>query len=284
LSPFPHIRQIFQDEEVLRLVAASVVKAAAEDNVRYLELHLTPSALASSSGHRAVEVTDWVCQAARQAAEERAITVKFIVSLNRHESLARAEESVQAAVDLSDLGIVAVDLAGDEAGHGAEGFLPLLKQAKEDGLAVSVHAGEWDGPRSVAYALENLQVDRIIHGVRIMEDPELVRVARERRLPFAVCLTSNFQSGVVHSLEAHPLPMMLAAGLQVSLGTDDPSVSQTTLTQEYQLAEKHLDLGFDSMRGMMLAGAQAAFAPEKERRLLETKFQEWLGLAPNVQN
>ncbi len=185
-----------------------------------------------------------------------------------------------AAVELAELGVVAVDLAGDEANYDAEPFVPLLAQARSAGLKVSVHAGEWAGPESVGFAMNQIKADRIVHGVRIMEREELVRQARELRLPFAVCLTSNLQSGVVERLDQHPLPFMIAAGLQVNLGTDDPVISGTNLVNEFRLASKHLSLSDDSLRGLILAGSQAAFLEPKERSELEANFQRWLGLAP----
>ena len=284
LAPFSSLRKVFQDESVIREVAASVVREAAEDNIHYLELHLTPAALAAESGGSAEDVTRWVCEAGRRAAEELPIDLRFVVSLNRHEPLEVAEASVRAAVELAGMGIVGVDLAGDEAHHSASPFVPLLKEARAAGMNISIHAGEWAGPESVRFALEHLEADRIVHGVAIMKDPGLVRMARDRRIPFAICLTSNVQSGVVDSLGQHPLPMMISAGMQVSLGTDDPSVSQTSLTREYELASRHLQLGFDSLRGLILSGAQAAFLPEKERRNLEEQYQRWLGLAPKSES
>ncbi|MFP3854411.1 MAG: adenosine deaminase [Anaerolineales bacterium] len=283
LAPFSALRKVFQNESVIREVAVSAVRAAAEDNIRYLELHLTPAALAAESGGSAEDVTRWVCEAGRQAAEDLPMNLRFIVSLNRHEPLEVAENSVRAATDLSDMGIVGVDLAGDETNYSAAPFISLMKEARAAGMNLSIHAGEWAGADSVRFALDHLEADRIVHGVRSMEDPELVRMARDRRVPFIVCLTSNLQSGVVDSIGDHPLPMMIAAGIQVSLGTDDPSVSQTSLTREYELARRHLQLGFDSLRGSILSGAQAAFLPQKQRHQLEEQYQRWLGLAPDTE-
>lgn len=282
LAPFSQVRKIFQDEEIIRQAARAVIAAAAEEHIRYLELHLTPTALASASGAVPVQTVRWLCQAASEAATEHDLMVSFIVSLNRHESLSQAEQSVAAAVELQSEGVVAVDLAGNEADYSAEEFEPLLRQAKSAGLKISVHAGEWAGPESVAFAINQLEADRIVHGVRIMEREELVRQARDLRLPIAVCLTSNLQSGVVDRMDQHPLPMMIAAGLQITLGTDDPAISRTNLAQEFSLAVEHLGLSDDSLRGIVLAGSQAAFLERKERQQLEADFQRWLGLAPEL--
>jgi adenosine deaminase len=282
LAPFEHIRRLFQDEGTIAEAAKAVVAAAFDEGVRYLELHLTPAALAAASGASLPQATQWACRALQREAMAKELTLKIIISINRHEGIELGEHALQAALDMMEEGVVGIDLAGDESRFNGHEFKPMLHRAKEAGLKVSIHAGEWAGPESVAYALHELGADRIIHGVRIMEDEELVREARDLRVPFVVCLTSNLQSGVVDSLEQHPLPLMMAAGLQLSLGTDDPALSRTNLNKEFALAQEHLGMGFDSLRGMTMAGVQAAFAEEKERGQLERTFQKWLGLAPGT--
>lgn len=282
LAPFEHIRKVFQTEEIIKTVAAEVTAAAAMEGVHYLELHITPSALVASSGADVSEAVGWVCQAVQESADANDITTNIIISLNRHEPVTAGEAAIQAALDWRDDGVVGVDLAGDESQYDARPFSSLLQRAREAGLKISLHAGEWAGPESVAFAMKEIQADRIVHGVRIMEDQDLVRLAQMKRVPLVVCLTSNLQSGVVESFDDHPLPHMLAAGLQVSLATDDPSISRTTLADEFEIAQRQLGLGPDSVRGMMLAATQAAFLPDRDKRELEARFQEWLGLAPQI--
>jgi adenosine deaminase len=125
-------------------------------------------------------------------------------------------------------------------------------------------------------AILYLQAERIGHGVRVLEDPSTVALARERSIPFEVCVTSNYQSGVIPSLTVHPLPRMISLGLNVTINTDDPSISQITLSDEYRLVCEDLGLSLRSLRERSLAAARAAFLPESERLELAKLVQEEL--------
>jgi len=276
LSRFVAIRQVFQTEDIIRRVAAEAVEDARLDGVRHLELHVTPPALAEAGGFAFEDVLRWVWQSGSAAAGDE-LSLGLVVSLNRHEPLALAE-SVVTAVSQAE-GVVAFDLAGDEAAHDAAPFTELLAQAKRRGRSVSVHAGEWAGAGSVRQAVEVLGADRIAHGVRAMEDRDTVLMARQRGIPFAVCLTSNVQSGVVSDYEQHPLPAMIQAGLQVSLNTDDPAVSGIRLSDEYQTAMEKLGLSLESLQMLVLAAAQSAFLPTKPKAALLADLQRTFGLA-----
>ncbi len=113
-------------------------------------------------------------------------------------------------------------------------------------------------------------------GVRVLEDPQATALARERQIPFEVCVTSNYQSGVVMVGDAHPLPRMAALGLNVTINTDDPSISRIQLSDEYYRACEDLRLSQNDLRQRVLAAAQAAFLPEEERqRLVQSLAQEF---------
>jgi adenosine deaminase len=278
LSKFGSIRRIFQSEAIIRRVVVEAIEDAAADQVRYLELHVTPSAVGQETAMSPRAVLDLVMDAAGSVADP-GIQVKWVVSVNRHEGATLAKQALAAAADLQSAGVLGVDLAGDEKGHGDTDFEADFLRAKQAGLAVSIHAGEWDGPESVRSAIEQLGADRIAHGVRVLEDPEVTFLARDRAVHFAVCLTSNLQSGVVDSLSAHPLPKMIQAGLQLSLNSDDPAVSGTDLSTEYSLAVNELGLSLESLRGMLMAAAQASFLPKKDKRALMERVQRDIGLA-----
>ncbi|MGA9531339.1 MAG: adenosine deaminase [Anaerolineales bacterium] len=279
LSKFVPIRRIFQSADIIRRVVVEAISDAAAEEIRYLELHVTPSAVGQELGMSPQAVLDLVLDAGRSASESGA-QIGWVVSVNRHEDPSLAASALAAAADLQSEEVVGVDLAGDESGHGVGSFVSAFRQAKEAGLAVSVHAGEWDGPASVRSAIEQLDADRIAHGVRVLEDRDVTLLARDRGLHFAVCLTSNLQSGVVDSLSAHPLPQMIQAGLQLSLNSDDPAVSCTDLPTEYSLAVNELGLSLESLRGMVMAAAQASFLPIKSKRALMERVQQDIGLAP----
>jgi adenosine deaminase len=268
LSKFNTLRMFYRSPEVIHRITQEAVEDAARDNIRYLELRFTPVAL-SRAGHFPFEdVTDWVCEAAKHAAQKFGIMVRLIVSVNRHEPIELAEQVAWLAASRLERGIVGLDLAGNEADYPARPFLPLFNEARQSGLAITLHAGEWGGPENIREAIESFSADRIGHGVHVLDDPFTTALAHEHHTPFEVCLTSNYQTGAVNTLTSHPAPKMIAAGLNVTLNTDDPSISQITLTNEYRVAVEELKIPRKVLKERVLAAAQAAFLPEGEKKKL----------------
>jgi adenosine deaminase len=190
------------------------------------------------------------------------------VSVNRHESTELADMVVQLAVDHIADGVVGIDLAGNEAEFSADSFLSIFKDARKAGLHITIHAGEWGGAGNIRQAILDFEAERIGHGVRILEDPTVVALAREHATPLEMCLSSNYQSGVVPSIQAHPFPAILAAGLNASLHTDDPGISQITLSSEYQLACEMCQLPLQMLFNQILSAAHAAFLKPDHRQEL----------------
>jgi len=274
LAKFNTLRMFYRSPEVIYRVTREAVEDAAKDNVCYLELRFTPVALSRAERFPLGDVMDWVCESARKAADEFGIRVGLIASVNRHESVELAEQVTWLAADRLSHCLVGLDLAGNEAEFPAHPFVGIFHEARQAGLKLTVHAGEWGGASNVREALEVLDADRIGHGVRVMEDPETVKLAKECGTPFEVCVTSNYQTGVVQSLQAHPLMKMLKSGLNVTLGTDDPSISQITLSNEYQRACEDLGMSRKILKTRILAAAQASFLPEKEQADLVAKLEK----------
>jgi adenosine deaminase len=272
LAKFNTLRIFFRSPEIIQRITREAIEDAAGDNVRYLELHFTPVALAAEGRFPLAEVVDWVLEATSEAAAKFGTQVGLITSVNRHEAVGLAEQVVQIAADRRGSGILGFGLAGDEAGFTADPFQSVIAEAKEAGLGISIHAGEWAGAVSVRYAIEALGSTRIGHGVRVLEDPDVVALARDRRASFQICLTSNLQSGVALTISDHPLTRMIQAGLQVTLNTDDPSVSNICLTDEYRLAVEELDFSIESLKGLILAAAQASFLSRREKESLESEL------------
>ncbi len=278
LAKFNTLRMFYRSPEVILRVTREAVEDAALDNVRYLELRFTPVALSRAERFPLGDVMDWVCDSAGQAAREFGITVRLIASVNRHESVELAEQVAWLAADRTKRGIVGLDLAGNEAEFPAGPFLGVFKEAHQAGLKLTVHAGEWSGAQNVREALDTLQADRIGHGVRVLEDPGVVETARERGTPFEVCVTSNYQTGSVTSLSDHPLMGMLQQGLNVVMGTDDPSISQITLSDEYRQACESLGMQRTILKERILAALKAAFLPDGERETLTGGLRTELAL------
>lgn len=273
LGKFDTLRALYGSPELIDRITREAIEDAARDGVRHLELRFSPASLARRRGFPIEQVFSWVIAAAAEAARAHGLSVSLIPSVNRHDPVEEAEHVAQTACSWMGRGVVGLDLAGNEVEFPAEPFRSIFLQAKQAGLGLMVHAGEWTGAASVEHALNAMQADRIAHGVRILEDERLVAMAVERRTCFEVCLTSNLLSGVVARLEDHPLPRMIEAGLQVTLNTDDPSVCGVQLSDEYGRAVNRLGLSMVSLAGLVLTAVQASFLPNREKMRLETELQ-----------
>ena len=266
LDKFKTLRLFYKSPDVIHRVTREAVEDAAKDNVRYLELRFTPVALSRAEGFPLHDVMDWVLTSAKEAAQKNNIKVGLIASMNRHESPELAEQVAWLAADHVKDGMLGIDLAGNEAEFPSRPFHDLFKEAKQTaGLHVTIHAGEWGPAENVRDAILNLGAERIGHGVRVMEDESVIALAKERGAAFEVCVTSNYQSGVVKSIAEHPLPRMLAAGLNVTVNTDDPSVSRITLSQEYQHVCDDLKVPMDALKQTVIKAAQASFLADAEK-------------------
>jgi adenosine deaminase len=268
LEKFKTLRLFYRSPEVIHRITKEAVEDAARDNVRYLELRFTPVALSRAEGFPLHDVVDWVLTSAAEAAQMHKVKVGLIASMNRHESLELAEQVAWLAAEHVEHGMVGIDLAGNEAEFPGLPFAGLFKEARQAGLHITIHAGEWGPAQNVREAIEALSAERIGHGVRIMEDQKVITLACDREVAFEVCVTSNYQSGVVKSFDEHPLPRMLDAGLKVTINTDDPSVSRITLAHEYQRAGEDLKVPFDALKKCVINAAQSAFLAENEKKEL----------------
>lgn len=220
-----------------RRVTAEAVADAVSDGLAGLELRFSPQFIASMTGldpdDVIAAVSDAVCGAGLP------IEVGLIGTVVRDEGPDSALSQVRRLLRHKDT-LVGADLAGDEAGYPAALFAPAFRLAREGGLPVTIHAGEAAGPHSVWDALR-LAPQRIGHGVRSAEDPRLLDHLADCGVTLEVAVTSNVQTGAARSRAQHQLAALVAAGVRVALCTDNPVVSGTRLTREYELARDLVD-------------------------------------------
>jgi adenosine deaminase len=268
LSKFQTLRLFYRSPEYIERLTYESIEDAARDHVRYIELRFTPEALGRAEGFDLGAVMDWVIRGKQRAERDFGIKSRLIASVNRHESIELAMRIVELAIERADKGIVGLDLAGNEAKFTGTAFLGVFKKAQSAGLHITIHAGEWGPADNVSDAILYLNAERIGHGVRVLDDPHITALARERNIPFEVCVTSNYQSGVVPSGSVHPLRRMIDQGLNVTINTDDPSISQIQLSDEYRLVVEDLGVPLYILRERVIAAAQAAFITDEEKLIL----------------
>ncbi len=187
-----------------------------------------------------------------------------------------AVEQAQLAAAHADRGVVSFGLANDEAIGPPEPYAEAFAIAKEAGLLSTPHAGELAGPESVWGALETLQPDRLQHGVRSIEDPELVKVLADSDIVLDVCPTSNLLLSVYPSLAEHPLPQLLEAGIQCSLNGDDPLLFGPVLLHEYELARTEMGLDDAALASVARASISGSGAPAELKASALGSIDEWL--------
>ena len=283
LAKFEVLRLFYRSPEIIRRLAYEVVADAANDNVHYLELRFSPQAISRYQGYDMNEATEWFIEAVQEASRDFGIEVRLIITLVRHDPIEQAREVAEIAFDRFSQGvIVGLDLAGDEINHSQMPFSELFLEAKKIGLGVTIHAGEWTGAETVRTAIENLGADRIGHGVNIVTDSKVIQLVRQKNVALEVCLTSNQQTGSVKTLHNHPVKDFLQMDVPVTLNTDDPTISNIVLTDEYQLAIGTIGLKYEDLRTMTLTSIQTAFIPKKEKERLTRHFERLLPPAASV--
>ena len=171
--------------------------------------------------------------------------------------------------------VVALGIGGPETLDAANAYADLFAEARAAGLRSVPHAGEVGPAAHVAAALDELDADRVGHGIRSLEDPAVVERLRATQVPLEVCPTSNVATGAVPTLAAHPLPDLLAAGLAVTLCSDDPGMFASPLLGEYEHARHLFGLSDDALADLAAAGVRASFAPDDRKAELLAGIAEW---------
>ena len=272
---------LMQDAEALERIAAELVESKAAENVRYVEIRWGPL-LHVARGLSLADGIAAVCRGARAAADGTATEVRLIATAIRSHEPAANVELAQAAAGFIDEGLTGWDLAGPE-----EAFPdPLLHAeafaaARAGGLRITLHAGEWGGAAQVRRAME-LDPERIAHGPGAADEPDLCRELISRHIALDLCPTSNVQAGIVPSLEEHPLARLHRAGVAVTLSTDDSTVSDITLTEEYVRAIERIGLTMPELWEIARRGLDVAFADEPTLIPLRKEFDAWAAGVPEV--
>jgi len=276
LDKFHILRRIYSAQQAIERVAYEAVADAAADNVRYLELRFSPSAQAATQGFSFADTTDWVIAGAKRAQRDFDITVRLIIALVRHDPLQWAEEITEIAIARQADGVVGFDLTGQAEKYPAGPFVRFFKRARAAGLSITIHAGETTGPETVAEAVTELGAQRIGHGIRAIEDSRVCQLLRHEGVTLEVCPTSNIQTGAVRGFWRHPLRDLYHMGVPVTVNTDNISVSDTTLTDEYVVAMLGVGIKLIELRQMLLNAMEAAFLPDDEKKELRAWFRQRL--------
>jgi aminodeoxyfutalosine deaminase len=250
------------EDDFRRMVVDYAAEAASHGGV-YLEGIFSPAERVRR-GVPYEAIFEGVCNGAQEARELYGVEIRLTPDIPRGFTMDEARATVDWSARYRGRGVVGVGLGGLEAEFPPEPYEDVFAHAKSLGLGSVPHAGEVAGAASVRGALERLQADRLRHGIRADDDPGLVRELAGRGTVLDVCPLSNLRTGAVRSLEEHPLPRLLAAGVRCSISTDDPAMFDTDLTRDYEAAES---LGL-SPRDAYEAGLVGALCDDETRERL----------------
>ena len=275
IAKFHYLTEVLVDYKACHRVARENVEDATAEGIDYIELRFSPWFMAERHGLDPSAVVEAVIDGTKSGCTKSGNTksgeghtgthTNLIGILSRTYGPEVCQQELNALLAHRD-GLVAIDLAGDEEGFPASLFIDHFEQARDAGLAVTVHAGEADGPDSVWSAIRDLGANRIGHGFRSIEDPELVDYLAEQQIGLEISLTSNIHIGAIAEYADHPIRQLLEQGVRACLNTDDPGISGIDLRHEYDQAAPQAGLSPEMIHKLQSNALDMAFVSDNEKR------------------
>lgn len=275
LRGFDITLSVLQTVESLHRVAYELVQDCAKENVRYLEVRYAPL-LHQQKGLSLEAVVEAVWSGLLQAQQDFGVESRMILCALRTMSSDASLETAKLCTAYKHRGVVAFDLAGAELGHPPTDHLAAFDWIHQHHMGCTIHAGEADGPMSIAKALYPAGAHRIGHGTRLQEDADLLAYVRDRQIPLEMCPSSNAQTKAVPSLGAHPAALYHKQGIMVTINTDNRLITNTTVTDELWACHQTLGFSVQALGQVIRNGFAAAFLPYPLKETLLAEFDaEW---------
>jgi adenosine deaminase len=270
LAPFDYVLPMLQTEEALSLAAYDVIEQAQKDNIRYIEVRFAPT-LHTAAGLTLLQVVQAVTRGLANGEKVFGVQTNALLCGMRHESLSE----IMAVVDLFSTGelthVAGFDLAGVEEVGFPEKFAPVLEKVRANQIPLTLHAGECGCARNVMDSVK-AGASRIGHGVAIKDSPETWAALIAQKITLEMAPTSNFQTKAIDCLANYPFKRLFDAGVRVTINTDNRTVSDTTLNDEYAKIAAWYDLTEREFRQIAKYAFDASFMSEDQRELLASEF------------
>ncbi len=271
IEKFHWMRGVLVDYDACRRIAYENIQDAQSEGLDYIELRFSPWFMAEPAGLQPEAVVEAVVDGARSASQDTGLPFGLIGILSRTYGPETAWLELEALLNQRDQ-LAGLDLAGDEANYSGELFVEHVRRGREAGLGITIHAGEAAGAESVWQAVRQLGAERIGHGVRAIDDPQLLDYLAQQRIGVETNLTSNVQTSTVPDYASHPLKRFLELGILATINTDDPAISNITLRYEYEVAAPAAGLSPAQIRQAQRNALDVAFLDEnKKQALLQNK-------------
>ena len=264
---------VLQTEADFADLTRAYLRRAADAGVRHVEIFLDPQAH-TSRGVALSTCVNGVADVLAQSETEFGITSSLLVAFLRDQPAAEALAMLHELIE-TQAPIIGIGLDSAEVGHPPVDFVDVFELARANGLECVAHAGEEGPPEYVWQALNLLGVSRIDHGIRSLEDPALVEHLVSKQIPLTVCPFSNVRLRVVDRLEDHPLPAMLAAGLAVTINSDDPAYFGGYIEDNFAALQETFGFGAAELATLARNGVNAAFLTDAQRAPLLAEINEW---------
>lgn len=266
LERFDLVLSCLQTEDALKTAAFDIISQAAEENIRYIEVRFAPS-LHTEKGLSLPKIVTAVLAGLEQGQQHFDVKSNALLCGMRHEDSSAIEKIVQLALEFKKSGIVGFDLAGNEVDFPPYTFEETLGLVKQLNIPLTLHAGECGCGRNVADAVY-LGAKRIGHGIAVKDTPEYFSLLQDKTVLIEMCPTSNFQTKTVTKLADYPFQTFMEAGINVCINTDNRTVSNTTLTDEYMKLHEWYGITYTDMEKLNHNAVNGAFIPECEKQVL----------------
>ncbi|WP_020576660.1 adenosine deaminase [Actinopolymorpha alba] len=272
------VRACLLRPEDFRRIAREFCADEAAQGTRYAEVTFTAASHGDRLKHPEMPL-EAVLEGLAEGQAAYDIECRVILDHSRRRSVDRAWRTLDLARRYASHGVVAIGLAGEET-YPLAPFAAVMDAASDAGVHLVHHAGEACGPESIREAITTGRTQRLGHGIRVLDDDELVAEVRDRAIPLEVCPTSNVGLGFASSFSEHPLPLLLKAGLVVTLNTDIPAIVGTSLAGEYEQVRDAFGYDDHLLADLARASFDASFAPAETKARLHEQADAWLAAAP----
>ena len=264
---------LMQSKESLELVMEDFFNQLIEDNVIYCEIRFAPL-LHTEEGLNSREVLNIICNSMNILSKESGVITGLILCTLRHYSKEQSMETVKLVEEFKGKGVLGFDIAADEAGYPLDNHIDAFKYAIQNDINCTAHAGEAKGPESIWETIDKLKVKRIGHGVKCIKDPKLVKVLSENNYHLEVCVSSNIKTKTFNKIEDHPISQINKSSISMSINTDGRTISDTDLTNEYELISKKFGWSIEEFKKCNLEAIKHAFISDEIKTLLTHKINK----------
>ena len=262
--------ELMQTRENIELVVEDLFRQLKKENVIYVEIRFAPLLHCTKDLDENL-VVEIICNKAEIESKKNDISYGLILCTLRHYTMKESIKTVKLVNQYKDKGVVGFDIAADEAGYPLDNHIEAFNYAKSKGLNITAHAGEAKGPESIWESIKKLHTKRIGHGVRCIEDPELVSYLNENDYHLEISLTSNIKTRTYKTYKEHPLNQIYNSSISLSLNTDGRAISNTDLSSEYKIAEEIFGWTINEIKTCNLEAIKHSFTSSSTKSKLKEK-------------